>query len=260
MPPLNNIQHAFHAAIFHNATSLTQEIIERNGLTPDARIHIYRSSVIGIQTDALAAVYPVIQRLVGEKFFKTLGRDYLSKYPSPSGDLHDLGAEMPEFLSILPAVSELPYLKDVARLEWAWHRVFHAADDTDLDLQSLADISADNQGNIVFSLRKGARLLESDYPIHRIWEVNQEGYSGDETVNLDEGDIKLIVWRQGFELHIEPLDAAESQLLHAIKKRLPLEALIKRMNNAPLPFEKLLPSCVAKGWISEFTLAPTGQS
>jgi hypothetical protein len=81
-----------------------------------------------------------------------------------------------------------------------------------------------------------------------------------ETVNLDEGDIKLIVWRQGFELHIEPLDAAESQLLHAIKKRLPLEALIKRMNNAPLPFEKLLPSCVAKGWISEFTLAPTGQS
>jgi hypothetical protein len=260
MPPLNDIQRAFHAAIFHNATDLAKEITKRHGLSGDTRIHIYRSSVLGIQTDALAAVYPVIQRLVGEKFFKTLGRDYLSKHPSPSGDLHDLGAEMPEFLSTLPAVSELPYLKDVARLEWAWHRVFHAADDTNLDLQSLADISADNQESIVFSLRKGARLLESDYPIHRIWEVNQEDYSKDRTVNLDEGDIKLIVWRQNFELRIDPLHAAESQLLHAIKKGLPLEALIKRMNNSPLPFEQLLPNCVAKGWISGFNLAPTGKS
>ncbi len=253
MPPLRDIQAAFHAAIFHSDTNLSGQIIDRKGLAGDARIHIYRSSVLGIQTDALAAVYPVIQRLVGKPFFKTIGRDYLREYPSPCGDLHELGAQMPEFLARLAVASELPYLADVANLEWAWHRVFHAANDVDMDLQALASIPAERQTEIVFSLRKGAHLLESDYPIHRIWETNQEDYTGDETVNLEEGGIRLMVWRNGFELRIDPLNKEESQFLYAIAEGLPLESLTERMKDSRYPIEQLLPSCVAKGWVSGFS-------
>jgi len=253
MPPLRDIQDAFHAAIFQNDKRLCSQITERNGLAGDARINIYRSSVLGIQTDALAAVYPVIQRLIGEPFFRTMGRDYLQEHPSPSGDLHELGAQMAEFLTKLTTVSELPYLADVARLEWAWHRVFHAANDSDMDLQALASIPAEDQAAIIFSLRKGAHLLESNYPVHRIWEVNQEEYTGDEAVSLAEGGISLIIWRNGFELRIDPLTKEESQFLHAIDKALPLELLTERMKDSPRPVEQILPDCVAKGWVSRFS-------
>ncbi len=253
MPPLRDIQEAFHAAIFQNDTRLNNQITERNGLSGETRLNIYRSSILGIQTDALAAVYPVIQRLVGEQFFRAVGRDYLRKHPSPSGDLHELGAQMPGFLARLAAVSELPYLSDVARLEWAWHRVFHAANDTNLDLQALANIPADEQAEINFSLRNGARLLESDYPVHRIWEINQEEYTDNETVDLAEGGVHLLIWRNGFELRIDPLEEAESQLLHGIKEGLPLKLLAERMKDSPQPIEQLLPGCVAKGWVSGFS-------
>jgi hypothetical protein len=253
MPPLRDIQEAFHASIFQNDTRLNNQITERNGLSGGTRLNIYRSSVLGIQTDALAAVYPVIQRLVGEPFFRTIGRDYLRKHPSPSGDLHQLGAQMSGFLAMLTAVSELPYLADVARLEWAWHRVFHAANDTDLDLQALANIPAEEQAGINFSLRNGAHLLESDYPVHRIWEVNQKEYTDDETIDLAEGGVHLLIWRNGFELRIDPLEKAESHFLHGIKEGLPLELLAERMKDSPLPVEQLLPNCVAKGWVSGFS-------
>jgi len=253
MPPLRDIQEAFHAAIFQNDTRLNNQITERNGLSGETRLNIYRSSVLGIQTDALAAVYPVIQQLVGEPFFRTIGRDYLRKHPSPSGDLHELGAQMPGFLARLAAVSELPYLADVAHLEWAWHRVFHAANDTDMDLQALANIPADEQAEIIFSLRNGARLLESDYPVHRIWEVNQKEYANNETIDLAEGGVHLLIWRNGFELRIDPLEEAESQFLHGIKEGLPLELLAERMKDSPQSVEQLLPDCVAKGWVSGFS-------
>jgi len=253
MSQLCDIQKAFYAAIFRNDSRLFSQITARKGLAGDARLSIYRSSVLGIQTDALAAVYPVIQRLVGEPFFKTIGRDYLRKYPSPSGDLHALGAQMAAFLTELDAVAPLPYLADVARLEWAWHRVFHAANDTDIDLQALANISEEDQASIIFSLRKGAQLLESDYPVHRIWEVNQEEYTGDETVDLAEGGISLIIWRNGFELRIDVLEKAESQLLHAIAKGLTLETLTEQMKDSSHPVEQILPTCVAKGWVSGFS-------
>jgi hypothetical protein len=49
-------------------------------------------------------------------------------------------------------------------------------------------------------------LLSSSYPIDKIFEANQNGFSGDETIILkDNQQYHFIIWRDQLELRIDPL-------------------------------------------------------
>jgi hypothetical protein len=39
------------------------------------------------------------------------------------------------------------------------------------------------------------RLLQSPYPVHRIWQVNQPEWQGDDAVSLNEGGVNLLIHR-----------------------------------------------------------------
>ncbi len=86
---------------------------------------------------------------------------YASTYPSRSGDLNDFGGEFGDFLAGWPPAAQLPYLPDVARLEWAVERVFHAAEVPPLDLSRLAGVPQEELPGLRFALHPGQsdRLL-----------------------------------------------------------------------------------------------------
>ena len=94
----------------------------------DRRLQVYRNNVFVSLLQALADVYPVLVRLVGRDYFDQAARRFVREHPSRSGNLHDFGSELPGFLGRLPEAASLPYLPDVAALEWAWHEAFHAGD------------------------------------------------------------------------------------------------------------------------------------
>lgn len=167
-------------------------------------LQLYRNNVFISLSGALADVYPVVKRLVGDAFFAQLARRYIRSHPSRSANLHDFGREMPRFLTGLPQIEGLAYLPDVARLEWAWHGVFHAGEAPALDVGSLA---ADSK----LSLQPAVRLVASRYPILAIWEANQA--EEPDTVDLDAGADRLVVFRQGFEPRILRLTPGEFALL-----------------------------------------------
>lgn len=250
MQPLHEIQQAFFRAVYENEFILSEQIKDTKNLNGESRLKVYQSSILGIQTDALAAVYPVLEKLVGEEFFLAMGKAYLRKYYSPSGDLHNLGGQMAEFLQDFEPVKDLPYLPDVALLEWVWHRIFHAADESDLDINRLTEIPAEAHGLLVFHLRNGARLLSSAYPVHHIWQVNQDDYAGDDRVDLDEGDVWLLVTRNDYEIEIHELDGIQWQFLQMIQHGFTLTEISEK--HPDLPLGELLPQCVASGWINKF--------
>ena len=96
--------------------------------TVDVAIEVYRNNYRGNLLDALAGAYPVIEQLVGKDFFRLMARKYSEQYPSHSGNLHHYGAELAEFIAAFEHARELPYLTDVAALEWACHRAWFADD------------------------------------------------------------------------------------------------------------------------------------
>jgi hypothetical protein len=191
------------------------------------RFSIYRAAVLTNLGEALRAIYPVVDRLTGKEFFDYAARRFIRDCPSASGDLHRYGERFPEFLSSFETAVSLPYLGDVARLEWLWHEAFHAADHTALDLGRLAAIPQKRWSRLRLTLQPGCRLLRSPYPVQRIWQVNQPGYAGDVTVSLDEGEARVLISRAGYEVAVAAVRAGEYAFLEAAASGLELSRAVE---------------------------------
>lgn len=264
MPTLHEIQQQFAAFVYEdeskdggkNIRQLEAEIVGENptdgNISPYERLSLYRSSILGIQTDGLAAIYPVTRQLVGEKFFTAMASAYLREHPSPSGDLHRLGEQLANFIDDYSPAESLPYLGDTARLEWALHKAFHASDDPAFDFSHFAEIPPEDQGRLLFQLSHSAHLLHSPWPVHEIWGMHQ-GQSSD-TVDLDSGGAWLLIYRQHRELKVTPLTETTFQLLQRWQAQIPLGHLLDDETLAT-EIPSLLPLAIDHGWITGFALA-----
>ncbi|MEI6414815.1 MAG: DNA-binding domain-containing protein [Pseudomonadota bacterium] len=169
MPSLPELQAAFGTALIESPDTgfkgfflETDDVLERRFLA-------YRRNVWGNWRAALASTYPVIRWLVGGEWFQTLADQYLETHPSQDGDLNTYGQVFPGFLQVHPIVRDLPYLPDMARLEWALLATYGAADPKPFDFQALAALEVERRSHIIFELWPGATAMESRYPVAGIW-------------------------------------------------------------------------------------------
>jgi hypothetical protein len=229
MPSLREVQRGFAAAtVFGDPTAAASLGIVERGLDALERIGIYRNNVLGNYRKALGATYPVVRRLVGVPFFDAAVEGFVRAYPSAQGDVNRYGGEMARFLASYAPASEMPYLQDVARLEWAIDQSGIAADAAPLDLDALARVAGNSLENLRFVLHPSARLVVSPYPILRIWQFHQEGYAGEDTVDLGAGGDALLVLRGANGVTIERLSPGEHALLAALADRAGLGAAAAR--------------------------------
>ncbi|MDQ2695592.1 MAG: DNA-binding domain-containing protein [Pseudomonadota bacterium] len=210
---LRDLQLDFVRQLLGEADTGLAAQIRAHGLTGGRRLNVYRNNTFISLTEALKAVYPVILRLVGDGFFGYAADQYIRRHPSASGNLHDFGDRWGEFLRGFGPAAGLPYLPDVAALEWAYHRAFHAADHPPLDLAALAAVPVQRHADLTFRLHPSARLLASPYPILRIWQANQPDQDDAPPVDLAEGGVRLLVIRRRLEVTFEPLPEGEWTLL-----------------------------------------------
>jgi len=252
------LQNLFYQAVWEKDSASIEELSKHikaaRNLTPAEGLAVYRGNVVGNLTQTLKSIYPVCSQLVGEKFFEATSAQFISQFPCFSPDLGDYGEQFPDFLTDFEPVANLPYLPDVARLEWFWHRVFIGEDTTGLDLQRLAEVPQERWGELIFYLPKNSVLLESAYPIHRIWQVNQADYQGDLTVSLAEGGVKIFLWRKGYDMHIDLPKAPEWKLLKAFQSNYPFEEVCEQLDER-VDVTSLLPVFVQRGWIDDFSVS-----
>jgi hypothetical protein len=181
MPALLELQQAFMAALLaEEAPADAGRLAMAPAQLPGVEVH--RHTLRANLQGALRKTYPVVALLVGDEFFAYVARAFIAREPSRSPNLEDYGSGFAEFLRDFAPAASLPYLADVAALEAAIERVARAADDSTM------------------------QLLQSPYPILRIWQLNQPGWSGDEGVSLDAGADHLRVYRVRGEVLIEALE------------------------------------------------------
>ncbi|MBL4585065.1 MAG: putative DNA-binding domain-containing protein [Pseudomonadales bacterium] len=255
---LREQQQFFLKTIFDSSCASTNEnisslIAPNERMSAQQQLDIYRDGVVGGLTTALADTYPVCFALVGEAFFNAMAMQFVFKHASTSPDLSNYSPLFCEFISTFKPAESLVYLSDVAKLEWNWHQVFHEADDSPLNFGSLAE---QQDKDVTFHLVQAGRLIHSNWPVHKIWQVNQPEYIGDTAVNLDEGEVFLWLCRNGYEMRIEPLNKNEWALLKALSEPKPFsqicDALVEPAGDN-IDISTLLPEFVAKGWICDFS-------
>lgn len=192
MPSLLEQQREFAAALLAPAAA-------------SPRLAVYRANIHGNWSGALASAYPVVRRIVGEAFFEAMARDYAREFPSTSGDLHEYGARLANFLSACAETQDLPYLPDVARLEWLAHRAHFAADPAPFDASRPTEAR----------LAPACALLESEWPLARIWQAHQEG-GEPESVDLGAGPDRVLVHRKGWRVAVSSLGVGDYRFLERL--------------------------------------------
>jgi hypothetical protein len=187
--------------------------VHNDRICAEARLRIYRNHFTVTLTEALAATYPVVHRLVGAPFFAQAARRYVAAFPPTEPCLFGYGAGYSAFLADCP---EAPYLADVARFEWALNRVFHAPDGPTLDARSLATLPGDALLALTLRLDGACALFESPYPVTRIWQINQPDADPQAIVDLAEGGDRLLVCRIDDEAVWRRVEPAEFAFLAAL--------------------------------------------
>src|SRR5262245_50730238 len=175
MPPLRDVQAAFRDALLGGDDARAAATIAGDGIASDARLRIYRHHVFVTLTAALEATYPVVCRLVDERFFAYAADAYIRTGPPSVPCLFEYGSDFPDFLAAFEPCRHLAYLPDVARLEWALNAAAHAEDATLLHPEKLRAIRPEAYPGLVFRFDPGYRLMTSRWPIDRIWQAHQPG-------------------------------------------------------------------------------------
>lgn len=219
MPALHDLQAGVMDALFGRQHRL-DPLIRTSPIAADRRLEVYRNNLRQTLVAALAAVYPTVHELVGQPFFRGLTRHYLARHPSHSGNLHAFGAHLPEFLAHFEPAATLPYLADVARLDWAWHAVFHAPAATAVDpAQAFAALAAApdaERAGARLPWPDTARLLASCHPVFDLWCWHQLPAESRGPLCATSGGQAVLVLRSDGQVRVMPLTAGEHALLQAL--------------------------------------------
>jgi hypothetical protein len=185
----------------------------------DPRVIIYRHAMRANYRRALRATYPVICALTGAPFFDAAVDVFAAECPSRSGDLNAYGDTFGAFLGHYPPAGTLPYLTDVARLEWSIDEAQRAAAPATTPEQLLLELAAVRPSQLAsrrFGLDPSCRLLHCDFPALRIWQVHQPDFAGPPDVDFDSEPDSLLLRRDQGTVTIERISPAEFAFLRAL--------------------------------------------
>jgi hypothetical protein len=255
MSKLEELQKKMFSALIEDEYIDTTIFKKNASLSSEQGLSIYRNSLNTTLLNALREVYPVCNKLTGDNFFNAMAMIYIKKTPSHSKNIGHYGGTFPHFIADFPHTKSLPYLSDVAHLEWAWHKALHAKNTTPFYPETLMELSEEDHAYLVFHLPPSAILITSDYPINDIWQVNQKEYEDEPTVDLDKGGVKLLVWRQNMDMHLDVLQENEWALLSALQQGVPMGELDEALNEAQVTqLSEMLADCVKRGWIAGYKI------
>src|SRR5437660_10582566 len=107
----------------------------------------------------LSSRFPAVENIVGQEFFAAMARVFIVEQPPRSPLLATYGDEFAAFIAAFEPARELPYLADVARLEAARTRSYHAADATPVDPGQLATLDTDAIGGIRIDMHPSTAIV-----------------------------------------------------------------------------------------------------
>lgn len=166
-------------------------------------LQAYQANAGASAERCLAAAFPTVQALVGEESFAALSRAFWQAEPPLRGDLAQFGEDLPAFIAASEQLADVPYLADVARLDW---RIAEAerAEDADVETGSLQLLSEVEPARLRLQLRPGVSLFASDHPVVSIWKAHQSTAHG-VTLDARRGEHAL-VWRAGWRAGAEAVE------------------------------------------------------
>lgn len=165
-------QSQFRRAILDADMAIPTGLRDAGNLPAGRRFDVYRNNVAVSLSEALESGFPVIHKLLGDENFKAIAGVFLRQSPPDSPMMMHYGAAFPGFLRGFKPLAHLGYLGDVATLELAMRRSYHAADSVVVDGDVLARVPPEQLEDVRLEIAPSLEVVCSNWPIHDIWIFN----------------------------------------------------------------------------------------
>ncbi len=226
-------QSDFTKAIFDADLDTPDGLCNPEGTPATKRFSVYRNNVAVSLSEALEVTFPVIRTLVGDEFFKAMAGVFLRQHPPTSPILMFYGGQMPAFLEGFQPCAHLGYLPDVARIELALCRSYHAADSTPIDPATLQSITPDALLTARLHLAPSVHLIRSNWPAASIFHANSTPDAPMPKMQAED----VLVTRPEFDPQVTALPPGGGAFVAAIMKNAPLGQAVKSATIASGEFE-----------------------
>ena len=175
MLDLTTKQRRLQKAILGGDPSEAAALLSPAGDSALERLAIYRNHFLESLVETLAAAYPVTQCLVGERYFSVLTRRYILAAPPDDPRLHLYGNGLATTIAESPECDALPYLPDVARLEWALREAAETSDEPPLDVREVCRALEELGPHATLTFSPSLQLVHCAWPADLIWRAHANG-------------------------------------------------------------------------------------
>lgn len=164
-------------------------------IDPPERLRVYAEGFPARVEESLSESFEAIKHILGRSLFHRMSHDYAQGVISKHYDLSQIGRGLAGFLKGYSLTAELPFLPDLARLEWAAMRAFHSQTTGPWNM-SEAEQTRLTQGTVRLKMHESIGLVSSSWPIADLWFLrNQSRDSIDLEVENHAQDV--LVYRNG---------------------------------------------------------------
>lgn len=226
-------------------------------------LEAYRRGLFANARRALEVTFPTILQLIGFSRFEACTTSYLQASPPAISDWGLWGNNFPEHLAQQPALAELPYLTDCAKLDWYCHLAERCADQT-LDPNTLTLLEGEPY-SLTLVPGVGLTTLESDYPIVEIYRAHHDAEHlrerqlaiAKDKLTRKVGETALI-WRREWKAQVIALSPAEQYWMTLMVRQASLGSALDTMQASGYDFSFVdwLPKAIEHKWIVGIAQAP----
>jgi hypothetical protein len=179
------------------------------------RLEVYINGYPARVQEAIEESYPAVTHVIGHRATHELVSRYVPALTQYSYNLNDVGAEVPRFLCHDMLAERFPFLGDLARLEWAVARAFHAEGRPALDPQPLATWTEEQWQHAVMQFQPSVAVVCSPWPISELWEARETPIEAIDIDLRDQPD-QVLVYRVGYGVRCESISRDEALVLGAL--------------------------------------------
>lgn len=226
MLSLDNLQKTIARSVLGRAPFGLSPLIQAGRFDPYGRLRVYQNNTRASLTSTLMGVFPVTTQLVDERYFRYAASEFVRLNPPREPRLVRYGTEFPPFLRTFERLQEMPFVSEVARLEWA---IAEALDAPSRPARTLADLDVDVEGTTPeLVLQPSLRLLVSHWPVLSIWAAHQQGHNPSEIDPSQREAERIALWRQGDSVRFAKLSSTEFAFRHALQTGRDLDKAVTR--------------------------------
>lgn len=209
-------QQYFARALLDPRLDVPRDVVAWNGSDPTKRFAVYRNNVVVSLVNALAETFPVLQELVGEEFFRAAAAEFVRQAPPDSPILAFYGSRFPAFIESFDPARSVPYLADMARLEFARVLAYHAADTQPLATLDPALLGQGDEAlsELRFDFHPSASVVSSRFAVVSLWAADNGARAIDD-FDIDSKETALVT-RVDLDVEVVSLRPGDAEFVSTL--------------------------------------------